>query len=591
MFNFGKSNKKEKAEDFSFTIRTLEDDIKKLSSKKTAPQVASTQPQSQTAQTAQPQQQKEPDFSQEQEKEKTFTEKEEVPAVSKSAPTFKTPLSSSGSVPTPPAPPKPDFSSPEKPSQKPEKDAPKKKRSLFYPQPSLPEQAQQKEKELEQERENPTPFLEKVLLEKDLRLPPKKTPPSPQEASSQKKAFPLAASLAKEPFPPEKPSSASFQPSQGKGRKTPSGPFFEANYSQKPLETSKTKPAPDQKAPGTDKTDKKDWLAKLKKKAAPKTTAFSRSAPVLPPTPPTGPSQEKTLPSQASPSDKKTPDKNPYQFLEEHIKKAQFQKATGKIQPQPHVNKFLLSFAIIVFTLSATFGFSYYFKVIKNEPIPFLDPILGKLFETGGVFNLVSKDNQPSPEEPAPEKPLQSQNLSLKNGDFKKELLAYLEDQNLNPDTGILILPEDKNGQKFSLSKIIQSLELDFSDLGEPENKEGWIFAQKDSQKSVWLLGLVIKLGPKEKNQFEAGFRKMEKHLPQKMKGLYLEPLPSFDEEVFFRKSSFDSRSRYFNFSNDSLERSLDYAFINRGNSFFLCIATSRNSMQNLIEIIENTDR
>jgi|GEM_PF-5240624 len=601
MFNFRKSNKKEKSEDFSFTIRTLEDDIKKLSHKKSASQATPVQKQ----QATQSQQQKEKSLPQK--KKEDFIEKKEASGTSKSTsqtqPSFVSTQVSS-------VPPQPTHSSSKKPSWESKKDFPKKQEKQApssFPQPSLSKQPQEKEgvipsfqtisknlekKEpvpgLESEPENPTPFLEKVLSEKNSGLFQKKIPSFSKEESSQKKVPSSTASFEEKTLSLQRPSS--IPPQANQGRKMPTGPFFEANYSQKPLETNKAEPLSSQKAINAKKND---WLAKLKEKTAPKKTAFTKPSPATPSIPAAKPSQEKTLPTQTQTnlSEKKAPDKNPYQFLEEHVKKAQLQKAAGKIQPRPQVNKFLLSFAIIIFALSATFGFSYYFKVIKNEPIPFLDPILGKLFETEGVFSLVSKENRPHQEEPAPEKPLQSQNLSLKNGDFKKELLAYLENEAPNPDLGILILPEDKNGQKFSLSKIIQSLELDFSDLGAPEKKEGWIFAQKDSQKSVWLLGLVIKLAPEEKNQFEAGFRKMEKYLPQKMKGLYLEPLPSFDQEVIFRKSSFDSRVRYFNFSNDSLKRSLDYAFINRGNSFFLCIATSPNSMQNLIEIIDNTNR
>jgi len=134
-------------------------------------------------------------------------------------------------------------------------------------------------------------------------------------------------------------------------------------------------------------------------------------------------------------------------------------------------------------------------------------------------------------------------------------------------------------------------LEIDFSEIGDTANKEGWIFARKDPIKSAWLLGLVVKIDMKEKNNFEANLRKMEKYLPLKMKGLYFEPMPpSLEQVAIFRKSSdIDPRNRFYNLKNDPLGRSLEYAFINKGSGYFLCIATSKETMENLIKIIEGS--
>ncbi len=561
MFNFGKTNKKEK-EDYLFTVRTLEDDIKKLSKEK-----------------------KEKSTSQEiiiqpQKEKQSLPKKEEAASVSKFS--FK-PQRSSFTTAQKFSP----FAKATKPVDVFDETSLKEKKNNFSYAQKNQESFNEKWLEKEFEQENPTPLLEKVLSEK-------KSAPSQEKASysqTKEKTFQEEKATFSPYFTKKTPLASKSSSKVSFNKKILNGPFFEKDSSLESLSTTRKKENISSQKITKDKKEKKDWLNKFKKsqekfpfEKLDSSKSFSKKVLI-------NASQKETPSSQTISLEQETTNKNPYQFLEDKIKKAQFQNSVSQIKPQPQVNKFLLSFAIFIFTLSATFGFSYYFKVIENKPIPLLEPILGKLFETEILPSIKNKPSSHNQEEILPEKLLNSQNLSLQNGNFKKELFTYLENQTIKPNSGILILPEDKNGQKFSLAEIVQSFELDFSDLGDIENKEGWIFAQKDPQKSVWLLGLVIKMNPEEKNEFEANFRKMEKYLPQKMKGLYLEPLPSIDQEVIFRKSSFDTRNRYFNFKNDSLKRSLDYAFINRGNSFFLCIATSQDSIKNLIEIIENTNR
>ena len=110
---------------------------------------------------------------------------------------------------------------------------------------------------------------------------------------------------------------------------------------------------------------------------------------------------------------------------------------------------------------------------------------------------------------------------------------------------------------------------------------QGWLFVYLD-QRSVLKTALVFLID--EKKYSNDHFLALEKDMPLLFKNLFIEEDSSTQETtIAFQSSLEDARLRYFNFSKDDVNRTIDWAKIGQ----YLFFTTSKETALKLIQLLE----
>lgn len=305
--------------------------------------------------------------------------------------------------------------------------------------------------------------------------------------------------------------------------------------------------------------------------------------------PATQPQPSSTIPAPVPSSDKATSPLASFSTPSSNIMSPDFMKdAYASPTPESKSSKWLVMITITVLVLTVGAGAYYYFIVYQNSS--------SSLEEGPSISEESPEENSSNPNNGSvtpgvittnvalPASLSNTNVLSLKSGEniliALKNQASFLKTTSLPPEKKFYTLRNDQSTILTS-KDILDGMGLKLDEISSHLGGS-WVYFHSDATNSNVKMGLVFEITPPATNLTDK-IIPLESQLPNKLAGIFIDDQVVPPAAATFSQSKYDPRVRYFNLSESS---SIDWAVANDDSQSFLLIGTSKDTMQNMLNLL-----